>query len=478
MTKLTHGSLFSGVGGIDAGLDWAGYETAWQVEIDPYARKVLEKHWPGVQRFEDVRGCGKHNLEPVEILSGGFPCQDESIAGKKRGFGIPGNPTKRSGLWFEFHRIIRELRPRWVLIENVSRLLNTEDGNTVLSQMEEAGYTWWSLRLPAEYLGVPHGRERAWLLCHDNARGRCDIGAAMGGGWTLPPGCRRKLEEARERWDRWKLELGGGAGQGCPARITTPTATAILEAEWPSDGRFYRTASGRWRKRSKVGTDSSMSWVQEMAVRAAAERNLGLAPTPEVCEDFMGLPRGWTGLGEEPLGSPWEGILLAGEESDAYARIARGVRGIPDWEDRLRCCGNAAVPHLAMLIGACVRHHEVRLAAGEDPSAQPGMGRSARSACPARLAGPRGSGGETGSAAAAQGMPETEVRPDPAGGASAVPGCQGSGGGTGEAAHEKPEPPDKCPEVEVVRDSGKEQHARAMGDAELCEFITEALSPA
>src|ERR1019366_73045 len=85
--KLRHGSLFTGVGGMDLGLDWAGFETVWQVEIDPFARKVLKKHWPSVPKFTDVRECGRHNLQPVDIITGGYPCQDHSIAGKKQGLG-------------------------------------------------------------------------------------------------------------------------------------------------------------------------------------------------------------------------------------------------------------------------------------------------------------------------------------------------------------------------------------------------------
>ena len=130
--KLRHGSLFSGVGGIDLGLAWAGFEVVWQVEIAPFARKILEKRWPGVRKLYDVRRCGRDNLEPVDLISGGSPCQQISCAGKREGIGTPDSPTERSGLWFEYLRIIGELRPRWVLIENVSRLLDTADGETVL----------------------------------------------------------------------------------------------------------------------------------------------------------------------------------------------------------------------------------------------------------------------------------------------------------------------------------------------------------
>src|ERR1035437_608570 len=165
-TNLTHGSLFSGVGGIDLGFGWAGIKTAWFVEKDPFARQVLGRRFPGVPKFTDVRKCGEtrpNRLEPVDIISGGFPCQDESISGRRRGLGTPENPTKRSGLWFQSLRIVRELRPRWVLIENVSRLLYSGDIDIVLTGMEEIGYTCWWFLLAAENLGAPHVRKRVWI---------------------------------------------------------------------------------------------------------------------------------------------------------------------------------------------------------------------------------------------------------------------------------------------------------------------------
>ena len=96
--KLIFGSLFAGIGGIDLGLERAGMKCAWQVEIDPYAQKVLEKHWPEVKRYSDIRDCGADNLDVVDLICGGFPCQDISYAGK--GAGIEG---ERSGLWKEFY---------------------------------------------------------------------------------------------------------------------------------------------------------------------------------------------------------------------------------------------------------------------------------------------------------------------------------------------------------------------------------------
>jgi len=131
--KVTHGSLFSGIGGIDLGFEWAGIETKWQVEIDEYCQKLLSIRFPHTEKFTDVRKVGSHNLEKVDIISGGFPCQDISIAGK--GEGIDG---KRSGLWAEMHRVISELRPRFAFIENVP-MLTIRGGGELLATLPKSG---------------------------------------------------------------------------------------------------------------------------------------------------------------------------------------------------------------------------------------------------------------------------------------------------------------------------------------------------
>ena len=158
---MTFGSLFSGIGGIDLGLERAGMTCRWQVEIDPFCRKVLAKHWPDVERFEDVKRVGSENLEPVDVIAGGFPCQDVSVAGKKAGI----KEGTRSGLWFEFHRIIRELRPRYVFVENVPGLL-TDGMGRVLSDLAESGYdAEWEV-LSARDVGAPHLRNRVFIIAY------------------------------------------------------------------------------------------------------------------------------------------------------------------------------------------------------------------------------------------------------------------------------------------------------------------------
>jgi len=105
------GSLFAGIGGLELGLERAGMEVVWQVEIDDFCNRVLEKHWPNVKRYRDVREVGKHNLEPVDLICGGFPCQPVSQAGEKRA------QEDDRWLWPEFARTVRELGPNFVLVE-------------------------------------------------------------------------------------------------------------------------------------------------------------------------------------------------------------------------------------------------------------------------------------------------------------------------------------------------------------------------
>jgi DNA (cytosine-5)-methyltransferase 1 len=176
------GSLFSGIGGFELGFEWTGeFKTVWQVEIDPFARRVLAKHWPDVTRFEDVRTVGAHNLEPVDILIGGFPCQDISNAGLKAGLS-----GERSGLWFEFARIIGEIRPRIIVLENVAALL-IRGLSRVLADLAALGYdAEWSI-VSACSLGAPHTRERVFIVAYPNSVGRV-LGGIGGNGSKVSRG--------------------------------------------------------------------------------------------------------------------------------------------------------------------------------------------------------------------------------------------------------------------------------------------------
>ena len=167
---LTVGSLFAGIGGFDLGLERAGMRVIWQSEIDPYASAVLRKHWPNVPNHGDIRTITADRVERPDVLCGGFPCQDISYAGP--GAGLAG---ERSGLWYEFARVIGELGPSVVVVENVTALLDRGMAE-VLGSLAGLGFdAEWST-VSACAVGAPHMRQRVFIVAHsDRFNGRSRI---------------------------------------------------------------------------------------------------------------------------------------------------------------------------------------------------------------------------------------------------------------------------------------------------------------
>ena len=156
--------LFSGIGGFSLGLERAGMRTVAFCEIDPHARAVLNKHWPDVPVFTDVSTLSKGDLsEQIDVLAGGFPCQDISTAGL--GAGLSGS---RSGLWFQYHRLIKEIQPRYAIIENVSAL-RSRGLDKVLWSLSEIGYDAEWHCIPAAAIGAPHQRDRVWIVAYPHS---------------------------------------------------------------------------------------------------------------------------------------------------------------------------------------------------------------------------------------------------------------------------------------------------------------------
>jgi DNA (cytosine-5)-methyltransferase 1 len=250
--KFTVGSLFAGIGGIDLGFERQGFKTSWQVEIDPYCQKVLAKNFPEAKRYGDIRECGKHNLEHVDVLCGGFPCQDISNAGKRAG--IEG---QRSGLWSEYARIIGELRPNFALIENVAALLG-RGLVRVLCDLTALGYdAEWTV-LSAADVGAPHLRERVWIVAYPSSSGlskRIMLGGIQG---------EEKSAEKR------KTTLLGG--------------TSIFDSEnnsaYSAGVRRYHSF-GFWRIEPRVGRVA-----HGVPKRVDRLRGLGNAVVPQCVEPF------------------------------------------------------------------------------------------------------------------------------------------------------------------------------------------------
>jgi DNA (cytosine-5)-methyltransferase 1 len=162
--------LFSGIGGFSLGLERAGMKTVAFCEFDKNARKVLNKHWPDVPVYEDVRELTNERLKSdgitgIDVITGGFPCQDISVAGKQAGIG----EGTRSGLWSECARLVREIRPNYAIFENVTALISGEQGRwfqRVLFDLSQIGYDAEWHCIPASELGAHHHRDRVWIIAY------------------------------------------------------------------------------------------------------------------------------------------------------------------------------------------------------------------------------------------------------------------------------------------------------------------------
>lgn len=254
---MTVGSLFSGIGGIDLGLERAGMKVVWQVENNEFCRKALRKHWPGVKLYGDIRELQGNELDPADLICGGFPCQDLSVAGKRAGLA-----GERSGLFYEFTRIIDGLAPRWVLIENVPGLLSSNGGRdmgAVLGTLAEFGYGYAYRVLDAQYFGVAQQRRRVFIVgCFGDATSAAKV-------LFEPESCAGGAPQNKATGRVFSTLLASRAGTSCVGGMRGETGYLIWD-------------------------------------RA---KNAVRRPTPVECERLQGFPDGWTAIdGENTPDSP------------------------------------------------------------------------------------------------------------------------------------------------------------------------------
>ena len=327
---LTFGSLFAGIGGFDLGLERAGMRCGWQVEIDPYARAVLAKHWPDVRRWEDVRTFPPKEGEwCVDVICGGFPCQDISIAGK--GAGLAG---ARSGLWYEYARIIGELRPRYVIVENVAALLARGMG-TVLGDLSSLGYdAEWHV-IPASAVGAPHRRERVWIV------GICS--------WANGQTVAQRADANGIGSYSAEMHLHGGAQlrdeqerNAGSVRSAVPHANSRRLRRLRADSRDGGALPAEGQQREFRGGDGGedVADANEQGLEGryrSADLELQGGPG-QVRPTWAGRVQGWDANG-------WWSV-----EPD----VGRVAHGVPARVDRLRCLGNAVVPQIVEVIGRAI----------------------------------------------------------------------------------------------------------------------------
>jgi|DEB0MinimDraft_3_1074331.scaffolds.fasta_scaffold30557_2 DNA (cytosine-5)-methyltransferase 1 len=321
--------LFAGIGGFTLGLERAGFETVAFCEIEPYAQKVLKKHWPGVPIYDDVRQLTAERLAAdgigVDVITGGFPCQDISLAGRQEG--IKG---ERSGLWSEIARLISELQPRYAIMENVTNLISGDRGRwfgRVLGDLAEIGYDAEWHCIPASAIGAHHHRDRIWIVAYPTSP-RSETWSSYGlGDEDRPRGDSKQLESSSQqtsilledsRYGQWRDSESITARQDTQRKRERYTGTTERPSEDVADALYPRLQRGiHW-------------WADQ-----ERQNKLGHFGC---CGTTHGQPRQNT----------W----------DSEPDVGRVANGVPARSHRLKCLGNAVVPQIPELIGRAIMEFE------------------------------------------------------------------------------------------------------------------------
>ena len=376
--ELTYGSLFSGIGGIDLGMDLVGFDCAWQVEVDDYCRQVLETHWPGVPKYGDIYKVKGSELESVDIICGGFPCQPVSQAGKRVGV------DDERWLWDEFYRLICEVRPRWVVAENVPGLLSANSGRAfagVLRDLAEGGYdVVWDV-YPAGGsggVGAPHKRERIFIVAHTTSskpiKKTRDVGEVS-----------RVSEEIGE--DIGSVVSGGGSEDVADTE-SKRHGRRTGEERRIKEGKFQQSKQGRSKVGSKTkgrsrprredmaNPDSKRQQEQrksESVQKGRQEPEYGSGDARDVadsnsfgtrrCRDkFRVVGEGGQGRKNIEANSYIDvgGENPRSEDGGAWSvepDVGRVANGVPNRVDRLRALGNAVVPQVAYKVARMISEY-------------------------------------------------------------------------------------------------------------------------
>lgn len=369
MRALTIGSLFSGIGGLELGVEHAtGGRVVFQVERDAWCRDVLAKHWPDAVRYDDV--CTVHGLPRVDILCGGFPCQDVSVAGKRAGFA-----GERSSLWREYRRIVADVGPRFVFVENVPGLLTADDGHAfaeVLGDLAALGFDaeWDCFR--ASDVGAPHRRERLFLLaCRDDCgrdgrtgerrtRGRSE--SANGGGLADAHDCGGRGPDARGEGAGRHGTLGDGAdvaladrgGRG-PDGVARVGGAVGLGGGDPRDSAAATDAGS-----SGLADAHGLRQRQPEGCIAAGAQHAGTGGRSGRIRGGSALPRLGRGADGLPRGLDAHRWPAGRGEAQHEGEPPRTAAGVPQRAARLKALGNAVVPQVAALAWRVLSERAVR----------------------------------------------------------------------------------------------------------------------
>lgn len=305
-------SLCSGIGGADLAASWAGIEIVGQVEIDPFCQAVLAKHWPSVKRMGDIKEVQGYEFGEVDIIVAGFPCQGNSLAGKRQG------SKDGRNLWPEVRRIIGAAQPRWFVGENVCGLLTVEDGRffgSILSDLVSLGYrVGWGVYGACE-VGAPHRRERIFIVSHANSD-RQRIWQGQSESFSECPRTSKFGIDGKE----------GVMAYTCSSRWQECNMSSITEEQGHTTKRNVEdTATRRFQEQQSSGRAHD-----QFDASGTGQSKSGVG------RDFDGLPTGMDRSHRWPAGP--------GESQRSWEPPRTITEKLPDRTKRLKALGNSIVP--------------------------------------------------------------------------------------------------------------------------------------
>ena len=320
-----HLDLFSGIGGFSLGLEATGeFETVAFCDYSKFPQEVLRKHWPFVPIYKDVKELNSERLKAnginkIDIITGGYPCQPFSVAGKQKGEQDPRH------VWPEMFRLIKELRPTWVIGENVAGHIKL-GLDTVLENLESEGYSTRTFSISAASIGANHKRERVWIIANKNVED-----SRSRGGWIQSTGDQEGIRSGTFEETKWSSDTD------TTSRPSEGTETMADTESFDSDEREDRNNSKEKQKERNVRGQSSDVANTESISRNEHEINTGngKSPSQEIFGNRDGISNG---------SSWWE----------VEPNVGRVADGLPDTMDRLKAIGNSLVPQIPYYIALSI----------------------------------------------------------------------------------------------------------------------------
>ena len=359
---MTHGSLFSGIGGFDLAAEWMGWENKFHCEWNDFGQKVLKHYWPNAESFSDITKTDfTKYANKIDILTGGFPCQPYSLAGKRKG------KEDERHLWPEMLRAIREIQPRWVVGENVFGLINWNGGmvfHEVQADMEAAGYEVWPYVLPAVSVNAPHRRDRVWFVAHSvNNRHKAKRGEIA-------------KENGISSINRPSMDSGEFNGTIISSNATNSNSGGLEGSatfRWDSEYAFWKNIlNGEIRNATNPNSNGQHGGNSQHEINAGEGREYALNDfkqttthpySTSIKGEYIGQERQREFNGSDSRNgvNNWQNFPTQSPVCTGNDGLPTELDGItfPKWRNEsIKAAGNAIVPQVALQIFKAIKQYE------------------------------------------------------------------------------------------------------------------------